>query len=338
MARFDDVEVFVRVVERGSFHGAAKQLGLPPTSVSRKVKALEERLGVQLLHRTTRRVWPSDAGQAYYQRCVSAVALLDQADAQVRALTQEPEGALKVLMPHSTGILFLEPELAVFRARYPKVQLHITLDNHPLDLVEHGFDLAIRHGPVRDSSYHVRALGLSALHLMASPAYLAKHGRPIHPQDLAQHDLIGIRSAPGPLIWALEGPSGGVELKIEPQLVTNDPVLAMRQAISGTGIVLLSHCLSERRIDSGELEIVLPEWERREPLETVALFPARATLDLKVRVFLDFLTEIFWPRALRRRHPPVPGHSNGHHAAEHGDRKGGCGAPAPQGAGAGAAQ
>lgn len=299
MTRFDDVEVFVRVVERGSFHGAAQQLGMPATSVSRKIKALEERLGVQLLHRTTRRVWPSDAGQAYYQRCVSAVALLDQADAQVRALTQEPEGPLKVLMPHSTGILFLEPELASFRSRYPKVQLHVTLDNHPLDLVEHGFDLAVRHGPVRDSSYHVRRLGLSPLHLMASAAYLEKRGRPSHPRDLVQHDLIGIRSAPGPLMWALEGPDSGVELKIEPQLVTNDPALAMRQAISGNGIALLSRCLSQRRLEANELVIVLPEWERREPLETVALFPARATLDLKVRVFLDFLAEIFTRRLVR---------------------------------------
>ncbi|MFG1295007.1 LysR family transcriptional regulator [Xanthobacter variabilis] len=312
MARFDDVEVFVRVVERGSFHGAAQQLGLPATSVSRKIKALEERLGVQLLHRTTRRVWPSDAGQAYYQRCVSAVALLDQADAQVRALAQEPEGPLKVLMPHSTGILFLEPELGAFRARYPKVQLHITLDNHALDLVEHGFDLAVRHGPVRDSSYHVRALGLSPLHLMASPAYLTEHGRPTHPRELAQHELIGIRSTPGPLMWALEGPGGGVELKIEPHLVTNDPVLAMRQALSGGGIALLSHCLSERRIEAGELEIIMPDWERREPLETVALFPARATLDLKVRVFLDFLAEIFGRRFLAGAARPLGGALPGH--------------------------
>lgn len=293
MARFDDVEVFVRVVERGSFHGAAQQLGIPATSVSRKVKALEDRLGVQLLHRTTRRVWPSDAGQAYYQRCVSAVALLDQADAQVRALTQEPEGILKVLMTHGTGILVVEPELVAFRARYPKVQLNITLDNHPLDLVEHGFDLAIRQGPVRDSSYHVRRLGLSPLHLLASPAYLDQAGRPQHPRELLEHTLIDVRTDPGQNIWALESPQGGVELRIEPSLVTNDPLLAVRHAISGGGITLLSRCFSRRRLVMGELEVVLPEWERREPLETVALFPARATLDLKVRVFLDFLAEAF---------------------------------------------
>lgn len=293
MPRFDDVEVFVRVVERGSFHGAAQQLGLPATSVSRKVKALEDRLGVQLLHRTTRRVWPSDAGQAYYQRCVSAVALLDQADAEVRALTEEPEGPLKVLMSHATGILILEPELAAFRARYPKVQLHLTLDNHALDLVEHGFDLAVRPGPVRDSSYHVRQLGLAPLHLLASPAYLDAFGRPGHPRDLVHHQLIGLRFGPGQLLWALEGPDGGVEMKIDPALVTNDAIMAIRQAIAGNGIVLLSRCLSRRRLELGELEVVLPDWHRREPLETVALFPARATLDLKVRVFIDFLAEVF---------------------------------------------
>lgn len=152
MSRLDDVEVFLRVVERGSFNGAAEQLGMPATSVSRKIKALEDRLGVQLLHRTTRKVWPSEAGQAYYRKCVDAMAALDHADAAIRALTQEPEGPLKVLITYAPAILILEPELATFRARYPKVQLHLTLDNHPLDLIEHGFDVGVRTGPVRDSS------------------------------------------------------------------------------------------------------------------------------------------------------------------------------------------
>ena len=152
-----------------------------------------------------------------------------------------------------------------------------------------------RYGPepVRDSSYHVRRLGLSPLHLLASPAYLDEFGRPEHPRDLARHQLIGLRSGPGQILWALEGPDGGVELKIDPALVTNDAIMATRQAIAGSGIVLLSRCLSLRRVELGELEVVLPEWQRREPLETVALFPARATLDLKVRVFVDFLAEVF---------------------------------------------
>lgn len=293
MARLDDVEVFLRVVERGSFHGASEQLGLPATTVSRRVKALEARLGVQLLHRTTRRLWPSDAGEVYYQRCVNALDVLDQADAEIRALTQEPEGVLKVLMTNGTGILVLEPELARFRERYPKVQLHITLDTHPLDLAAHGFDLAVRHGPVQDSSYRVHGLGTAPLHLMASPAYLAARGRPSHPRELSGHDLIAVRQGQVPLLWSLEGPGGRLDLKIEPRIVTNDIILATRQAIGGGGILMLSRCLARRRLEAGELELVLPEWHRREPFETVALFPPRATLDLKVRVFLDFLAEIF---------------------------------------------
>lgn len=293
MARWDDVEVFLRVVDRGSFNGAAEQLGLPPTSVSRKVKALEDRLGVQLLHRTTRRVWPSEAGQAYYQRCVDAIAALDRADASMRALTQDPEGHLKVLMTYATAILVLEPELATFRARYPKVQLHLTLDNHPLDLIEHGFDVAVRPGPARDSSYHVRSLGTNNLQFLASPAYLDRRGRPTHPRELVDHDLVAVRFSPGPLQWNLQGPTGTFDMKVAPVLDTNDPIMAMRQAISGAGIMMMSRCLARRRVENGELEVVLPEWQRREPLETVALFPARATLDLKVRVFIDFLVEAF---------------------------------------------
>lgn len=293
MARFDEVEVFLRVVERGSFIGAAAQLGLPASTVSRRVKLLEDRLGVQLLHRTTRRVWPSDAGQAYYQRCVTAVAMLERADAAARALTQEPEGPLRVLMSYGPGILIIEPELARFRALYPKVQLHLTLDNHALDLVEHGFDLAVRHGPVRDSSYHLRRLGTAPLHLIASPAYLDRAGRPQHPRELEQHELLALRTNPGPLVWPLEGPQGTFELKLDPRIVTNDVIMAMRQAIGGAGIMVSSQCLARNRIESGELEVVLPEWHLRDALETVALFPARATQDLKVRVFLDFLADTF---------------------------------------------
>lgn len=299
MSRLDDVEVFLRVVERGSFNGAAEQLGMPATSVSRKIKALEDRLGVQLLHRTTRKVWPSEAGQAYYRKCVDAMAALDHADSSIRALTQEPEGPLKVLITYAPAILILEPELATFRARYPKVQLHLTLDNHPIDLIEHGFDVGVRTGPVRDSSYHVRRLGEQSLSLMASPSYLDRRGRPTHPSDLAGHDLIAIRTDPGPLIWNLDGPTGAVSLKIAPLMVTNDAILALRQTIGGGGILMMSRCLARRRLEAGELESVLPDWQRREPLETLALFPARATLDLKVRVFVDFMAEIYqrWMRA-----------------------------------------
>lgn len=293
MARFDDVEVFLRVVERGSFNGAAAQLGLPATSVSRKIKALEDRLGVQLLHRTTRRVWPSEAGQTYYQQCVDAIAALERADAAVRALTQEPEGPLKVHITYAPAILILEPELSTFRARYPKVQLHLTLDNHPIDLIEHGFDVGVRSGPVRDSSYHIRRLGGQTLSLMASPSYLDSAGRPSHPRELEQHDLIAVRHGPGPLSWDLEGPGEPVSLKINPRLITNDPILALRQTIGGGGILMLSGCLARRRFQAGELEEVLPGWHRRDVLETVALFPARATLDLKVRVFVDFMVEAY---------------------------------------------
>lgn len=299
MSRLDDVEVFLRVVERGSFNGAAEQLGMPATSVSRKIKALEDRLGVQLLHRTTRKVWPSEAGQAYYRKCVDAMAALDHADASIRALTQEPEGPLKVLITYAPAILILEPELATFRARYPKVQLHLTLDNHPIDLIEHGFDVGVRTGPVRDSSYHVRRLGQQSLSLMASPSYLDRRGRPTHPSDLAEHDLIAIRTDPGPLTWNLDGPTGPVSLRIAPLMVTNDAILALRQTIGGGGILMMSRCLARRRLEAGELEGVLPDWQRRELLETLALFPARATLDLKVRVFVDFMAEIYqrWLRA-----------------------------------------
>ncbi|OYW34797.1 MAG: hypothetical protein B7Z45_07265 [Azorhizobium sp. 12-66-6] len=133
------------------------------------------------------------------------------------------------------------------------MQLHLTLDNHPLDLIEHGFDVGVRSGPVRDSSYHVRRLSQQALFLMASPAYLDRAGRPTHPRELETHDLIAVRETPGPLSWELDGPDGPFSMKITPNLVTNDPIMALRQGVSGARIETLSYG-KERPIDGGSSE------------------------------------------------------------------------------------
>ncbi|CAM2165429.1 hypothetical protein BC2230_180019 [Burkholderia cepacia] len=197
---FESIRIFLRVVERGNFTAAATQLDMPLSRVSRKVKQLEDDLGVQLLYRTTRRVSVTEAGRDYYERCLRAEDILLDADRQARALRMAPEGTLRVLVPYSIGLFELEPALAEFRRRYPLVQLVLIYDNNPLDLVEHGFDVALRAGVLTDSSYIARSLGWSQAKLAASPAYLDRVGRPATPQDLAQHDLllVGRAASAGP--------------------------------------------------------------------------------------------------------------------------------------------
>ncbi|MGA3683007.1 LysR family transcriptional regulator [Pseudomonas graminis] len=291
---FESIRIFLRVVERGSFTAAAAQLGLPLTSASRKVKALEHQLGVQLLYRTTRRIWVTEAGRGYYERCVRAEEILDQANRATQALRVEPEGILRVLMPYAMGLIVLEPSLVEFRRRYPKVQLVLTYDDQPLDLIEHGFDAALRTGPLVDSEYSVRSLGWSRAKLVASSIYLNRVGRPTSPRELSNHDILVVGGGGPSATWRLKNDVGEVaEFIAKPVLISNESVTIIRQAINGAGIALISTQLTANRLAAGELEVVLPSWHRADDAQLYALFPRHATLDRKVRAFVDFAIEIF---------------------------------------------
>jgi DNA-binding transcriptional LysR family regulator len=293
MTNFENIQIFLRVVERGSFTAAALQLGLPLTSISRRLKALEDQLGVQLLYRTTRRVSVTEAGREYYERCVRAEEMLGEADRTIRAILTEPEGTLRVLTPYAPGLIILEPALIEFRRRYPRVQLLLTYDNNPLDLIEHGFDVALRTGPLPDSGYSARRLGLSRVRLAASPSYLDRAGRPATPQDLSNHDLLTLGDTPL-TTWRLKNDAGAIaEISSRPVLISNESATIIRQVVSGAGIGLITTPLMAHRLAQGVLEIVLPQWHRAADAEISALFPKRATLDRKVRAFVDFAVEVF---------------------------------------------
>jgi DNA-binding transcriptional LysR family regulator len=290
----ESILIFLRVVERGSFTAAATQLRLPLTSVSRRVKRLEDDLGVQLLYRTTRRVWVTDAGRDYYERCIRAEEILEEADQTARAVRIEPQGMLRVLMPYTLGLSIVEPRLGEFRQRYQKVQLALTYDNYPLDLIEHGFDVALRTGPLSDSGYSARTLGRSRAQLAASPAYLDRFGRPERPQDLREHSVMIMGTATQLATLRLQDEAGEVaEVEVRPILMSNEATTIMRQAVAGAGIALISPQLAPQHFARGELEVVLPQWQRADDIELHALFPRRATSDRKVRSFVDFLAELF---------------------------------------------
>lgn len=291
---FDDVRVFLRVVERGSFTGAARQLGLPLTSVSRRVKALEQILGVQLLHRTTRRLSITEAGQDFYSRCAQSEQMLDEAVLTLRELRSTPEGTLRVAVPYAPGLLVLEPRLAEFRRRYPRIQLALTYSNEPLDLLSHGLDVALRTGPLDDSGYVARRLGRSRAILVASPGYLGGAGTPNHPHELNTHAVLAAGNEAPLATWTLQHGNGDTQsITLRPVLVANESATVIRQALAGGGIALQSRYLVESHLADGSLVQVLPDWHRSPDVDLSALYSKRATLESKVRVFVAFAEEVF---------------------------------------------
>lgn len=294
MVDFESARIFLRVAERGSFTAAAARLGMPLATVSRKVKTLEERLGVQLVYRTTRRVSVTEAGRAYYESCIRAEEILEEAERSAQALRTEPSGTLRVLMPYTLGLMAVEPKLAEFRQRHPQVQLVLTYDNDPLDLIERGFDVALRFGPLADSAYAVRHLGWSRAKLAASPAYLERHGEPTGPADLIRHAVLMMgSSAPLAMLRLVDDRGEVAEMTVRPALMSNEAATIIKQAVVGAGIALVSAQFSASHFASGELRPVLPQWRRAQDMELTALFPQHATLDRKVRAFVDFLVEVF---------------------------------------------
>lgn len=290
----DNILIFLRVVERGSFTAVARQLRLPLTSVSRRVKKLEEELGVQLLYRTTRRVWVTDAGHAYYERCLRAEEILTEADRLARSHRVEPAGLLRVCLPYTVGLHMIEPRLAGFRRRHPKVTLALTYDNAMRDPIERGFDVALRLGPLADSSYVARRLSQSRSRLAASPDYLERHGRPTQPEGLSEHPVfLMTEGGPSTVLKLANSEGREIELALRPVLTSNEAGTIIRQALAGAGIALVSSMLAHAHFLNGELEWVLPSWHRTPDAELFAVYPPGATSDSKVQAFVDFLVEVF---------------------------------------------
>jgi DNA-binding transcriptional LysR family regulator len=294
---FESIRIFLRVVERGSFTAAATQLGLPLARVSRRVRSLETQLGTQLLYRTTRRTSVTEAGRDYYELCVRAESLLQEAEQSLRARHAEPQGSLNVLLPYALGLIVLEPVLADFRRRFPKVQLALTHNNDPLDLIEHGFDIALRIEPLPDySGYIAHSLGRSRAKLVASRSYLERYGKPAVPHDLSNHTTLAIGDDAPLISWQLTNDTGEiVDIVLKPALISNESTTVVRQVMSGAGITLLSEQFVAERLKTGTLEVVLPNWYRVRNAEISVLYPKHATRDPKVRAFVEFLREAFAP-------------------------------------------
>ena len=285
-----EMAVFARVAEARSFTAAARELGMTKSAVSKQVARLEAHLGLRLLNRSTRRLSLTEAGAAFLGGCQQMVAEAEQAEHAVSFLAAAPRGTLSLNAPVSFGTLHILPGLAAFLAAYPELRVEVTLNDRVVDLVEEGFDAAVRIRKLEDSALVARRLASSRRVLAAAPDYLRRHPAPARLEDLADHDcLIYAYQREGP-VWRLEGPEGPREVKVSGRLQVNNGDALMAAAIGGAGIAYLPTFLCGDALRDGRLARVLPDWCDREDSISV-IYPQGRNLLPKVRVFVDFMAE-----------------------------------------------
>ena len=282
--------VLVRVVQAGSFRGAARALGMPKTTVSRKVAELEEQLGVQLLQRTTRTLALTDPGAAFVEEAEGAIARLDAAEAAVTELQREPRGRLRVTTTVPIGELFLAPIVADFLEAYPALEVTVHLTDRPVDLVAERFDVAVRAGPLPDSSLVAKLIGTSAYRVVASPAYLASHGTPRRPSDLSAHPCLRFTRS-GTAVrttWPFGIGKRALEVPVSGRLVSDDFVLLRKAAERGLGIARLPIILVHESIRAGRL-VSLIESHAPSPTPLHIVHAGGRHLPPRTRAFVDFV-------------------------------------------------
>ncbi|SEM03107.1 LysR family transcriptional regulator [Halomonas caseinilytica] len=288
----NDALIFAKVVEQGSFTAASKLLSIPKTTVSRKIQALELRLGARLLNRTTRRLSLTEAGGVYYDYCHRIVQDLGEAESAVQRLEGNPRGWLRVTAPFTMCTDFTSSLLRDFRALYPEVKIDLVLSNERLDLVAQQIDVALRIGPLPDSSLVARPLARYRSFIYASNRYIARHGEPKEPADLKLHpalakstDQRGQR-----YFWQLHRGAQQQEVELDPVTVANDPFVLRGLLLDGSGLMLTSEAVACLGPDGHQLKRILPEWEGPE-VEFNAVFPGGRLISPKVRTFVDFVVE-----------------------------------------------
>ncbi len=286
--RLGPIAAFVRVVETGSFTAAASALGVSKSQVSRSVRTLEDRLGARLLHRTTRAVAPTEAGSAFYARCARILSDLEEAEEAVVHLQSAPRGTLRLSLPQSFGVRYLAPLIADFMVTYPEVRVEASFSERRVDLVDEGFDLAIRIGALDDSSLIVRKLGSTCRHVLASPGYLARRGWPKTPADLREHDCLQFTYQTSGTSWIFRDADQDVSVRVSGRLTANSGEALAAAACAGIGLVWLPDFLVADELRSGRLISVFGE--RPDPgLAIWAVYPHSRHLAPKVRLFVDMV-------------------------------------------------
>lgn len=298
MDRFAAIQAFVAVADAGSFVRGAEAIGQSKAGVSRYVGELEAQLGVRLLQRTTRRLSLTEAGEVFHQRCKDLLGQLAEAEAEITVHSGSAVGQLKINAPVTFGQVHLAPLWPAFMSQHPSVALDVTLVDRFVDLVEEGYDLAIRIARLPSSSLISRRLTSTRLLLCASPAYLREHGTPGHPSELAAHAVVSYSLLAMGESWEFAGPDGPVVARVNARLRTNSGETCCAAALRHQGLVLQPSFLVAPWLQSGELVEVLPQFRSIE-LGIYAVYPSRRHVTAKVRLMIDYLVAAFraqaWP-------------------------------------------
>lgn len=295
MQNLTDIAIFVKVVELSSFTAAADALEMSQPVVSKAVTRLEEKLGARLLNRTTRRLSLTEAGAELYRRSGSALREIENAELEIARFQTEPRGTLRVSAPMSFSILQLGPAIQPFMDRYPGVTVELHMDDRRVDLVEEGFDVAIRIANLRDSNLVARKIAPTRQVICASPGYLARHGTPERPEDLLEHNCILYSLMSTPREWRLVDSEGQEHVvPVNGNLHSNNGLVSRAVAVAGGGIIMLPTFYLGDQLRSGELKPVLCKF-RPQDIAVYAVYPERRNLMPKVRAFVDFVAATFGP-------------------------------------------
>jgi DNA-binding transcriptional LysR family regulator len=289
MLDLNDIAMFVQVVHCGSFAEAARRLGMPPNTVSRRIQQLETRLGTRLLQRSTRKLTLTSAGQGFHERCVGAVDDLLEAGQDLITGSSEPSGRVRVAAPADFFDFFEMAWVSEFLTAYPRVRLDFVLSDAKADLIAEQIDVAFRGGPLRDSGYVGRQiLDPRSVGMVASPDYLAARGSPRTLQDLASHDCVISAHPGGHATWHLIGPKGEEEIQVTGRFSGNTAQSLRKAAVAGLGIALLPPLMAKLEVDAGVLVPVLPQYQPNGYGLNV-LYPSRRQLPPAVSAFIGLV-------------------------------------------------
>jgi DNA-binding transcriptional LysR family regulator len=296
-ASIQQMAVFTRIVATGSLSSAARDLGVSPAIVSRTLAALETRLGVRLLNRTTRRLNLTDEGAKYHEACGRILAEIEEADSAVAARRAEPQGVLRVALHASFAHKHVAPLIPDFTRRYPRIKLALSLSDRTVNVIDEGFDLAIQIAQLEDSSLAARKLAPNRRVVCASPKYLAAHGTPRVPEDLAAHNCIMVMPhGDFSSTWEYRDPRGNPgSVRVTGKLASDSWEVMREWAVSGMGIAIKSTWDVRRHLEDGSLVALCPGYTFGPEVAIYAVYPHRRHLPAKTRVFIDFLADSFGP-------------------------------------------
>jgi len=296
MINLNEIYVFVKVVEAGSFVGASKQLNMPSTTVSRKIQKLEDTLGVRLLQRSTRKLHLTDTGRHYFENCQRSLVGIEEANTLVSQSRTMPTGVLRISSPTDFAIHYLQPWISGFMALYPDVQIELEVTDRFVDVIEERIDIAFRSGELRDSSLIARRIGPKQSVFCASPQYLEKAGKPTTPDDLTQYDCIIMGTSLKNQYWRFVTEENEISVPVTGRYAADNMQLVVKATLNGMGIAQIPYPLAIESLENGKLIRLLADYSV--PVQSMyIIYPSHKHLARNVRVFIDHVITSTQPRA-----------------------------------------